>query len=64
MRPPPLENLCLELGVFVAREIYYYNSAKKTKTWHDQRETIPVSGSQPMQLDLQMNIPKNDWIWK
>ena len=36
----------------------------KSKTWHDPRETSPVSNCKPMQLELQMNLPENNQIWK
>ena len=36
----------------------------KIKNWHDPGETSLASGYQPMQLDIQMNLPENDKIWK
>ena len=34
------------------------------KTWHDPIETTQVYGYEPMQLELQMNLPENGQIWK
>lgn len=58
---PPEWQQCLDLQT---GQIYYYNSATQTKTWHDPREKTAVAGSQSMQLDLQMNLPENGQTWK